>query len=103
MFDMSFFSGAFAEGVRTFSRAHDDAGVRLELMTLAGDRLDAAELSATETGIELSTRDDRLVFLPYAQVAYLEIAVLRDHRMPSLRLSVGSSRPAFSQHEALAS
>ena len=90
VFDMAFFGGAFAERVREFSRDHDDAHVRLEVVTLSGERLDALELSAVETGIRLSSRDERLVFLPYAQVAFVEVAILKDHRVPGFQLSVGS-------------
>ena len=90
VFDMAFFGGAFAESVREFSRDHDDAHVRLEVVTLTGERLDALELSAVETGIRLSSRDERLVFMPYAQVAFVEVAILKDHRVPGFQLSVGS-------------
>jgi hypothetical protein len=87
---MAFFGGTFAEGVRKFSHDHDDAHVRLEVVTLTGERLDALELSAVETGIRLASRDQRLVFMPYAQVAYVEVAILKDHRVPGFQLSVGS-------------
>ena len=94
MFDMGFFSGAFAERVREFSHAHNDASVRLEVVTLTGERLDALQLSAVETGARLSTRDDRLVFLPYTHIAYLDVAILKDHRIEGFQLSVGSgARP----------
>jgi hypothetical protein len=87
---MAFFSGPFPERVRAFTREHDDAHVRLELVTLGGERLDALQLSAVETGTTLSTRDQRLVFLPYEQIAYVEVAILQDHRVPGFQLSVGS-------------
>ena len=90
VFDMVFFSGAFAESVREFSHDHDDAHVRLEVVTVTGERLDALELSAAEAGIRLSSRDERLVFMPYTQVAYVEVAILKDHRVPGFQLSVGS-------------
>jgi hypothetical protein len=94
MFDMGFFSGAFAERVREFCHAHNDASVRLEVVTLTGERLDTLQLSAVETGARLSTRDDRLVFLPYTHIAYLDVAILKDHRIEGFQLSVGSeARP----------
>ncbi len=87
---MGFFGGPFAERVREFSHAYHDANVRLEVVTLTGERLDALQLSAVETGAMLSTRDDRLVFLPYAHIAYLDVAILKDHRIAGFELSVGS-------------
>jgi hypothetical protein len=92
VFDMGFFGGAFAERVREFSHAHNDANVRLEVVTLTGERLDALQLSAVETGARLSTRDDRLVFLPYTHIAYLDVAILKDHRIEGFQLSVGSEQ-----------
>jgi hypothetical protein len=87
---MAFFGGAFAERVREFSHTYNDANVRLEVVTLTGEKLDALQLSAAETGARLSTRDDRLVFLPYANIAYLDVAILKDHRIEGFQLSVGS-------------
>ena len=90
MFDVAFFGGSFAERVREFSRDHDDAEVRLEIVTLNGERLDAVELRAIDTGTSLSTRDERLVFLPYSQIAYVDVGILEDRRVAGFRLSVGS-------------
>jgi hypothetical protein len=104
MFDMEFFGGAFAERVREFSHDHDDAHLRFELVTLSGERLDALELKAVDTGASLATRDNRLVFLPYGQIAYVELAALVDRRVPGFQLSVGSNPPpAFRQPDSLAS
>jgi hypothetical protein len=89
VFDVAFFGGAFAERVREFSHEHDDAHVRLEVLTLNGERLDAVQLSAVESGATLSTRDERLIFLPYSQIAYVEVAILKDHRVAGFQLSVG--------------
>jgi hypothetical protein len=89
VFDVAFFGGAFAERVREFSHEHDDAHVRLEVLTLTGERLDAVQLSAVESGATLSTRDERLIFLPYSQIAYVEVAILKDHRVAGFQLSVG--------------
>ena len=87
---MAFFGGAFSERVRAFSRAHQDANVRLELVTLNGERLDALELSAVESGTRISTRDKRLVFLPYSLIAYVEVAILQDHRIEGFQLLLDS-------------
>jgi hypothetical protein len=92
MFDMAFFGGPFAERVREFSHDYNDANVRLEVVTLTGERLDALQLSAVESGTRLSTRDDRLVFVPYPHIAYLDIAILKDHRIAGFQLSVGSEQ-----------
>jgi hypothetical protein len=87
---MAYFGGAFAERVREFTEEHDDAHIRLEVVTLSGERLDALELRADEQGTSVSTRDNRLVFLPYSLIAYLDVATLQDRRVASFQLSVGS-------------
>jgi hypothetical protein len=88
---MAYFGGAFAERVREFSHDHDDAHVRLEIVTLSGERLDALQLRADEKGTSISTRDERLVFLPYSLIAYVDVAILQDHRVAGFQLSVGSA------------
>ena len=91
---MAYFGGAFAERVREFRHDHNDANVRLEVVTLNGERLDALKLDADETGTSISTRDDRLLFLPYSLIAYVDVAILQDHRIAGFKLSVGSeARP----------
>ncbi len=89
VFDRTFFGGAFAEAVREFSRDHENAEVRLEVVTLTGERLDAMRLSAVEIGTTLFTRDERMVFLPYSQIAYVDVAILKDHRVSGFQLLVG--------------
>jgi len=90
VFDVGYFSGAFADRVREFSTKHDDAHLRLSVVILSGERLDALELRASQSGASLSTRDDRLLFLPYEQIAYLDLAVLTDRRVPGFELSIDS-------------
>jgi hypothetical protein len=86
---MAYFGGAFADRVREFSHDHNDAHVRLEVVTLNGERLDALQLRADEKGTSISTRDDRLVFLPYSLIAYVDLAILKDRRVAGFQLSVG--------------
>ena len=90
MFDAAYFSGAFADRVREFSQNHDGAHLRLHVVILSGERLDALELRASKTGASLSTRDDRLLFLPYEQIAYVDVAILTDRRVPGFQLSLDS-------------
>ena len=91
---MAYFGGHFAERVRSFRHDHDDAHVRLEVVTLNGERLDALQLHADETGTSITTRDDRLVFLPYSLIAYLDLAILQDRRIAGFQLSLDSdARP----------
>jgi hypothetical protein len=91
VFDAQFFSNRdFAETVRKYSRDNEDMNVRLEVVTLNGDRLDTLHLGAVEDGVRLSTRDGRLIFLPYPHIAYVDVSVLQDHRIPGFRLSTGS-------------
>ena len=99
---MAYFGGAFADRVREFSHEHNDAHVRLEVVTLNGERLDALQLRADEKGTSISTRDGRLVFLPYSLVAYLDVAILQDRRVPGFELSVGSEADASSPPAELA-
>jgi hypothetical protein len=87
---MTFFGRDFAERVREFSRQHDDANVRVEVVTLTGERLDVLRMRAIETGTRLSTRDDRLVFLPYPHIAYIDLSALQDHRIAGFQLSTSS-------------
>jgi hypothetical protein len=90
VFDVAFFGRAFAERIQEFSRDHDDASVRLEIVTLTGERLDALEIRVLETGTRVYTRDDRLVFLPYQHIGYIDVSILQDHRIPGFRISTGS-------------
>jgi hypothetical protein len=91
VFDAHFFLGTdFADAVRQFSRDNEDMNVRLEVVTLSGERLDTMHLRAAEDGARLSTRDGRLIFMPYPHIAYVDVAVLQDHRIPGFRLSTGS-------------
>jgi len=95
-----FFSRGFLETVQEFSRDHGDPGyhgnanLRVEIVTLTGDRLDTLQLRAVEAGARLSTRDDRLVFIPYEQIAYIDVSVLEDHRIPGFQLVTSSELPA---------
>jgi hypothetical protein len=88
-----FFSRGFLETLQEFSRDHGeygDANLRVEVVTLTGDRLDTMQLDAVENGTRLSTRDERLVFVPYQQIAYLDVSILQDHRVAGFRLSPSS-------------
>ncbi len=88
MFDADFFFSAdFVETVRAFSREHEDMNVRLEVVTLNGERLDTLRLTAVENGARLATRDDRLIFLPYPHIAYIDVSLLQDHRIAGFQLS----------------
>ncbi len=91
MFDAAFFFGTdFVETVREFSRDHEDMNLRLEVVTLNGDRLDTLRLTAVESGARLATRDERLVFLPYSHIVYIDVSLLQDHRIAGFQLSTKS-------------
>lgn len=87
MFDKAFFEREFAENAREFSRERGGLGVRVEVVTRAGDRIDALEIDATDSGVRIVTRDERLVLLPYKEVAHVDVSLLRDHRVESFELS----------------
>jgi hypothetical protein len=92
VFDEAFFDGpGFAGRVREFTTEQGTLGFRVEVVTLSGERLDTLNIEADETGVRLATRDDRLVFLPYAQIAHVDVSPLRDHRTVGFQLSTGST------------
>lgn len=86
MFDEAFFRTELAARAVEFSRAHGGLGLRVELVTAGGERLDVLEVAAESDGIRLVTRDERLVLLPYAQIAHVDVSLLRDHRVASFEL-----------------
>ena len=87
VFDEAFFAKEFAERVHRFSGEHAGLGVRVEIVAVEGEHLDVLEIDATDTGLRLVTRDDRLVFLPYANIVHLDVSLLRDHRIASFDLA----------------
>lgn len=91
MFDETFFGKDFAKRAREFSREHGGLGVRVEFVTRDGERLDVLEIKATDDGARVVTRDDRMVFLPYAQIAHVDVSLLRDHRIESFELPTSSA------------
>ena len=86
MFDESFFAKEFPKRAREFSHERGGLGVRLEFVTREGERLDVLELKPADDGVRLVTRDERLVFLPYAEITHLDVSLLRDHRVESYEL-----------------
>src|SRR5262245_26715496 len=87
VFDHAFFEGEFAEKALDFVREHEGLGIAVEVATASGDHLDVLEILAMEEGVRLVTRDQRLVFLPYAQIAHVNVSALLDHRTASFRLA----------------
>ena len=82
MFDEQFFTGDFAERARGFLEEH--GGIAVEFVTQSGERLDVVKIESLESdGLALVTRTERLVFLPYAQLAHVEMSGQRDHRIVS--------------------
>ena len=66
MFDADFFFGrGFLERVQEFHLEHEHGSLRVEIVTVTGERIDTLQLKAVENGARLYTREDRLVFLPY--------------------------------------
>ena len=87
MFDKSFFGKSFTEKIREFSRDNGDNDVRLEIVTKADQRLDVLRMTAADEGMRLYTRNEQMVFLPYEYVAYVDVSVLKDHRIVGFQLS----------------
>jgi hypothetical protein len=90
VFSPDFFVGEFAQRLREFSKEQGDANVRVEVITLTGERIDTLLLRTLQTGARISTRESRLVFVPYPSIAYIEVAALEDHRIAGFRLSTSS-------------
>jgi hypothetical protein len=86
VYDEGFFGREFAERVEEFRREREGLGVRVEIVTLEGERLDVLDIVSGDAGVRLVTRDDRLVFLPYAHIAHVDVTLLRDHRITSFEL-----------------
>jgi hypothetical protein len=90
VFDETFFGKDFAKRAGAFSREHGGLGVRVEFVTRSGERLDVLTIKATKDGATMITRDDRMVFLPYAQIAHVDVALLRDHRIAAFEFPTDS-------------
>jgi hypothetical protein len=88
---MAYFRGLFAERVREFSDDNEAARVRVQFVTPNGEQHDALQLRAGETGGTILTRDVKLIFLPYSRIAYVEVTILNDHRIPAFELLVDTS------------
>jgi hypothetical protein len=86
VFDEGFFSKEFVKRAREFSRERGGLGLRVELATSAGERLDVLEIRPGGDGVRLVTRDERLVFLPYDQIVHVDVSLLLDHRVESFEL-----------------
>jgi len=90
MFDETFFGKDFTKRAGKFSREHGGLGVRVEFVTRDGARLDVLTIEATNDGARLITRDDRMVFLPYGQIAHVDVSLLRDHRIAAFEFPTSS-------------
>jgi hypothetical protein len=90
VFDQTFFEGAFAARARGVLDLH--GGIAVEFVTVGGEHLDVLSVESLEgDGMTLVTRSERLVFLPYAQIALVEMKGERDHRIASFKLPESST------------
>jgi hypothetical protein len=87
VFDKDFFGPSFTERVGDFSRDNAGNDVRVEIVTLGGQRFDVLQVKASNVGTRLYTRDDQMVFVPYSYIAQVEVSVLKDHRIAGFQLS----------------
>ena len=90
MFDVDFFGKSFTERVGEFSRDHGDNDVRVEIVTLGGQRFDILRVTATDLGLRLYTRNEQMVYLPYQYIAHVEVSILEDHRIVGFQLSTST-------------
>jgi hypothetical protein len=86
MFDQAFFDGEFAETALEFVREHEGLGIAVEFVTSTGQHLDVLEVLTSDEGVRLVTREEWLVFLPYQQIAHVNVSPLKDHRMASFQV-----------------
>ena len=101
MFDADFFFGrSFHDRVQAFLLENEHGSLRVEVVTLTGDRLDTLRLDAVEKGARLYTREDRLVFMPYEHIAHIEVSILQDFRIPGFQLSASTDSSAQSGTES---
>ena len=91
MLDRAFFDEEFVQMVHDCSRDHEDSNVLVEVVTDTGERLDILRVDAIESGVRVSTRDDRLVFLPYDHIAHIDVSPTTDQRRVGFRLTATSS------------
>ena len=87
MFDQAFFDGEFAETALEFVRKHEGLGIAVEFVASSGQRLDVLEVLTSDEGVRLVTREEWLVFLPYEQIAHVNVSPLKDHRMASFQVA----------------
>jgi hypothetical protein len=84
VFNREFFSGpSWLERIREFGAEHDGP-IRVDIVTANGSRYDTGRFTLSDVGMTLFPRvgEDTIVFLPYDQIAQIEIAVMRDRREP---------------------
>jgi len=86
VFDKAFFDEHFAAQVRDFRREHDNANLKVEVVAITGERFDTLQLRAIITGTRLLTRKEQLVFLPYPNIAFIDVSPLQDHRIPGFQI-----------------
>jgi hypothetical protein len=90
VFDQAFFGKELARRARELARERGGFGLRVEIVTKGGERLDVLRVEAEKERAILVTRDERLVFLPYGQIAHVDVAPLLDHRIEAFELPAGA-------------
>ncbi len=86
MVDREFFLREFPLQVRRFSEERDSLPVRVVLTTAAGRELDVQRLTTTNAGVELYTREDKMVFVPYGVIESIEVSIAQDRRVAGFEI-----------------
>lgn len=86
MFDEAFFTAELPERALEFVRERGGLGMRVDVVTRGGERIDVLAIRPETVGARLVTRDDRLVFVPYEHIAHVDVSLLLDHRIESFEL-----------------
>jgi hypothetical protein len=90
MLDREFFMREFSLRVQRFSADHDSHSVRVVVSTRGGRNFDIERLTTSNAGIALYTREERLVFMPYAAIEHIEVSVAQDRRVPGFEIPTES-------------
>jgi hypothetical protein len=82
VFDLEFFSGPnWHEKISSFSADQNELPLRVVICTSNGSRYDVQKFTLSDLGLHLFPRSgDTMVFLPFQQIAQVEVSSILDRR-----------------------
>jgi hypothetical protein len=81
VFDREFFRETFPDRVREFATEQGATAVTLMAVTRDGTYFDTQEFNTNDAGIRLVTVNRVMVFLPYYELARLEVSIPTSDRV----------------------